>query len=36
MRKKDGRKFQEDCLKDPSFKEQLKKVSVPRQYRCTA
>ena len=35
MSKKDGRKFQEDELKDPSFKEWLKKVSDPRQYRCT-
>ena len=27
MSEKDGRKFQEDWLKDPSFKEWLKKVS---------
>ena len=34
MGQKDGRKFQEDRLKDPTFKEWLKKVSDPRQYRC--
>ena len=35
MSKKDGRKYQEDCVKDPSFKEWFKKVSDPRQFRCT-
>ena len=29
-----GKKFQEDQLKDPSFKEWLKKVGDPRQCRC--
>ena len=33
--KKDGRKLQEDWLKDPSFREWVKKVSDSRQYRCT-
>ena len=33
MCKKDGRKIHEDWLKDPSFKEWVKKVSYPRQYR---
>ena len=35
MCKKDGRKLQEDWLKDPSFKEWVKNFSDPRQYRCT-
>lgn len=34
MSKKDGRKCQEDWLKDPSFKDWLKKGNDPRQYRC--